>query len=129
MIQTAAQMAVLIDGDNLAPDFVERLLRKAETLGQVRLKRVYRDWTNAGDEWKALIRRENIRPAKSIACTGRKERQRYPADHRSHRYAGARRQGLLPVFRATAISRRWPAGCARAAQSSTASGRPRRPMR
>lgn len=66
------QIAVLIDGDNLAPDFVVRLLREAEKLGDLRLKRVYRDWSQISTDWNALIQKESLRPARRNACTVRK---------------------------------------------------------
>ncbi|MEI9905366.1 MAG: NYN domain-containing protein [Asticcacaulis sp.] len=72
MTQNAPQLAVLIDGDNISSSYAERLLREAEKLGDVRLKRVYRDWSRAGDDWMDLIRKEGIRAARRNACTGRK---------------------------------------------------------
>ncbi len=72
MTPSPPQLAVLIDGDNLSAQAVERLLREAEKLGPLRLKRVYRNWTNAGDDWMNLIAREGIRAARYTPCTGRK---------------------------------------------------------
>jgi len=72
MTRKTVQLAVLIDGDNLSAGAAERLLREAEKIGELRLKRVYRDWSQASEAWLSLIERENIRPARRNACTRRK---------------------------------------------------------
>lgn len=72
MTPSPPQLAVLIDGNNLSALAVERLLREAEKLGILRLKRVYRNWSHAGDDWMAMIAREGIRAARCKPCTGRK---------------------------------------------------------
>jgi len=57
------KLAVLIDGENIAPKYVETILKEANAIGNVIYKRVYGNWTsNDLKSWKNIILDNALQP-------------------------------------------------------------------
>ncbi|MGV2069097.1 NYN domain-containing protein, partial [Agrobacterium sp. 22-226-1] len=67
------RLAVLIDGDNVSPEIVDRLFVVIATLGDATVRRIYGDWTQATMRgWKSRPGDHAIRPVQQFAnCPGK----------------------------------------------------------
>ena len=55
--------AVLIDGDNIPPSFLESIISEVLKEGDVLIKRLYGDWTTPNmNGWKTWLEKVPIRP-------------------------------------------------------------------
>ena len=67
------RLAVLIDGDNVSPEIVDRLFVVIATLGDATVRRLYGDWTQATMRgWKSRPGDHAIQPVQQFAnCPGK----------------------------------------------------------
>jgi hypothetical protein len=62
------KIALLIDGDNAQPKFIEDILAEAGKHGKVTIRRIYGDWTNHRlGGWKNVLSKHAIRPMQKFA--------------------------------------------------------------
>jgi hypothetical protein len=62
------KIALLIDGDNAHPKFIEDILAEAGKHGKVTIRRIYGDWTNHRlSGWKNELSKHAIRPMQKFA--------------------------------------------------------------
>lgn len=65
-----ANVAVLIDGDNVSPKWIENVLNEASKLGTLALKRVYGDFSNSRSQpWRDLCAHTAIQPIQQYPNT------------------------------------------------------------
>jgi hypothetical protein len=65
-----AQLAVLIDADNVSPTRVAGLLAEVATFGRASVKRMYADWTKDTNRgWKEAANEHSIQPVQQFAYT------------------------------------------------------------
>jgi uncharacterized LabA/DUF88 family protein len=66
----SAQLAVLIDADNVSPARIAALLAEVATLGRASVKRMYADWTKDTNRgWKDAANEHSIQPVQQFAYT------------------------------------------------------------
>jgi hypothetical protein len=66
----SAQLAVLIDADNVSPARVDGLLAEIATFGRAAVRRMYADWTtDANRGWKVVANEHSIQPVQQFAYT------------------------------------------------------------
>ncbi len=66
----SAQLAVLIDADNVSPAYVDGLLAEVATFGRASVRRMYADWTtDANRGWKSAANEYSIQPVQQFAYT------------------------------------------------------------
>lgn len=64
------QVALLIDGDNISPDFVQKVLEKAKNFGRLVIKRVYADFTQPQHAvWKNTVLDNGLHAMHTFAYT------------------------------------------------------------
>jgi hypothetical protein len=69
-IESARNLAVLIDGDNVSPKSVNGLLADIARLGTASVKRIYGDWTRPDlGPWKPCLLEHSIQPIQQFAYT------------------------------------------------------------
>jgi len=62
------KIALLIDGDNAHPKFIDEILAEAGKHGKVTVRRIYGDWTNHHlTRWKNQLSKHAIRPMQKFA--------------------------------------------------------------
>jgi len=67
---TAATLALLIDGDNASPKIVTGLLAEIANYGVASVKRIYGDWTGPNLKgWKECLLEHSIQPIQQFAYT------------------------------------------------------------
>jgi uncharacterized LabA/DUF88 family protein len=67
---TAATLALLIDGDNASPKIVTGLLAEIANYGVASVKRIYGDWTGPNLKgWKQCLLEHSIQPVQQFAYT------------------------------------------------------------
>ncbi len=67
---TAATLALLIDGDNASPKIVTGLLAEIANYGVASVKRIYGDWTGPNLKgWKECLLEHSIQPVQQFAYT------------------------------------------------------------
>lgn len=67
---TAATLALLIDGDNASPRIVTGLLAEIANYGVASVKRIYGDWTGPNLKgWKECLLEHSIQPVQQFAYT------------------------------------------------------------
>ena len=55
-------MALFIDGDNISPKYLERIIAEVIQKGNIVIKRIYGDWTSSNmNGWKKLLKTYPIR--------------------------------------------------------------------
>jgi hypothetical protein len=54
------QVALLIDGDPLPPEVIGQALAKAETFGNVTIRRVYANWKSVSRSWEKVLNRYQV---------------------------------------------------------------------
>lgn len=64
-----SNVAVLIDADNVSPNWIEQVLKEAGTLGTLALKRVYGDFSRHEKSWRELCARFAIHPVQQFPNT------------------------------------------------------------
>jgi len=64
-----ANVAVLIDADNVSPSWIENVLTEATKLGSLALKRVYGDFSRQDKAWRELCARLAIQPIQQFPNT------------------------------------------------------------
>ncbi|RXZ44547.1 NYN domain-containing protein [Crenobacter cavernae] len=64
-----ANVAVLIDADNVSPDWIGNVLEEASRLGVLALKRVYGDFSKHDRSWRDLCARFAIHPVQQFPNT------------------------------------------------------------
>ncbi len=64
-----ANVAVLIDADNVSPNWIEDVLEEAGKLGVLALKRVYGDFSKHDKAWRTLCARFAIHPIQQFPNT------------------------------------------------------------
>ncbi|MDN0075715.1 NYN domain-containing protein [Crenobacter sp. SG2303] len=64
-----ANVAVLIDADNVSPSWIENVLTEATKLGSLALKRVYGDFSRQDKTWRELCARLAIQPIQQFPNT------------------------------------------------------------
>ena len=63
-------MALLIDGDNASPSYLEQIFEMTRHYGRVSMRRIYGDWTKPSMEgWKACLLAHGLQPIQQFACT------------------------------------------------------------
>lgn len=68
--ETAATLALLIDGDNASPKIVAGLLAEIANYGTASVKRIYGDWTKPNlNGWKECLLEHSIQPVQQFAYT------------------------------------------------------------
>lgn len=64
------KIAVLIDGDNTSPEYVNIIMAEANKAGVITYKRIYGDWTtNRLNSWKDILLEYSISPIQQYAYT------------------------------------------------------------
>lgn len=67
---TAATLALMIDGDNVSPKIVTGLLAEIANYGVASVKRIYGDWTGPNLKgWKECLLEYSIQPVQQFAYT------------------------------------------------------------
>jgi uncharacterized LabA/DUF88 family protein len=67
--KSMANVAVLIDADNVSPSWIENVLTEATKLGSLALKRVYGDFSKQDKAWRELCARLAIQPIQQFPNT------------------------------------------------------------
>ena len=66
----SARLAVLIDADNVSPNFIEPLLDEITVYGVAHVKRIYGDWTDQkASGWKPKLHKHAIQPMQQFRYT------------------------------------------------------------
>ncbi len=66
-------IALLIDGENISPNYIEIIVDEANKYGKINYRRVYGDWTTAQlSAWKKKINEFGITPVQQYAYTSGK---------------------------------------------------------
>lgn len=61
------KFAILIDGDNITPSYLEAIISEVSKEGNVLIKRLYGDWTTPNmNGWKAWLEKVPIRPVQQF---------------------------------------------------------------
>ena len=69
-MESANNLAVLIDADNAQPSIVDGLLAEIANYGVASVKRIYGDWTTPGLKgWKDVLLEHSIQPIQQFAYT------------------------------------------------------------
>lgn len=68
-MSAVSNVAVLIDADNVSPEWIERVLNEAGALGVLALKRVYGDFSRHDKAWRELCARFAIHPVQQFPNT------------------------------------------------------------
>ena len=69
-METAARLALLIDGDNATPKVIAALLAEVANYGSASVKRIYGDWTKPNlNGWKECLAEHAIQPIQQFANT------------------------------------------------------------
>lgn len=55
-----AKVALLIDGDPLSAEVISQALAKAETIGDVAIRRVYANWGKVPKKWRDVLNRHHV---------------------------------------------------------------------
>lgn len=64
------KIALLIDGDNVQPSLIEKILTEAGKYGSVTIRRIYGDWTKASMKgWKGTLNINAIQPIQQFRYT------------------------------------------------------------
>ena len=73
MQEAAANLAVLIDGDNASSKVITALLAEIAHYGTASVKRIYGDWTQPNmNAWKAVLLEHSLQPVQQFAYTAGK---------------------------------------------------------
>ena len=65
-----ANIAVLIDGDNIPSAYVKEMMEEIAKYGNPTIKRIYGDWTRPGlNKWKNLLLENAITPIQQYGYT------------------------------------------------------------
>ena len=66
-------IALLIDGENISPDYIEIIVDEANKHGKITYRRVYGDWTTPQlNKWKNKINERGLTPVQQYAYTSGK---------------------------------------------------------
>ncbi|OWY23363.1 NYN domain-containing protein [Sphingobacteriales bacterium UPWRP_1] len=69
-IENLTRVALLIDGDNISPDFIQKVLTKAKSFGTLVIKRVYADFTQPQHAvWKNTVLDNGLHAMHTFAFT------------------------------------------------------------
>ena len=64
------KLALLIDADNISPNYVNIMLSEAKNYGTVSVRRIYGDWTNSGkNSWKSVMLDNSLTPIQQYSYT------------------------------------------------------------
>jgi uncharacterized LabA/DUF88 family protein len=72
-MENEIKLAVLIDGDNIASDYVKEMMEEIAKYGNPTIKRIYGDWTKPTlAKWKKVLLKNAIIPVQQYAYTSGK---------------------------------------------------------
>lgn len=64
------KLALLIDADNISPNYLNIMLSEAKNYGSVSIRRIYGDWTSSGkNTWKSVILDNSLTPIQQYSYT------------------------------------------------------------
>lgn len=64
------KLALLIDADNISPNYVNIMLSEAKLYGTVSVRRIYGDWTSSGkNSWKSVMLDNSLTPIQQYSYT------------------------------------------------------------
>ena len=64
------KLALLIDADNISPNYLNIMLSEAKNYGSVSIRRIYGDWTSNGkNTWKSVILDNSLTPIQQYSYT------------------------------------------------------------
>ena len=64
------KLALLIDADNISPNYVNIMLNEAKNYGTVSVRRIYGDWTSSGkNSWKNVMLDHSLTPIQQYSYT------------------------------------------------------------
>ena len=64
------KLALLIDADNISPNYVNIMLNEAKSYGTVSVRRIYGDWTSSGkNSWKSVMLDSSLTPIQQYSYT------------------------------------------------------------
>lgn len=64
------KLALLIDADNISPNYMNIMLSEAKNYGTVSVRRIYGDWTNSGkNSWKSVMLDNSLTPIQQYSYT------------------------------------------------------------
>lgn len=64
------KLALLIDADNISPNYVNIMLSEAKNYGTVSVRRIYGDWTSSGkNTWKSVMLDNSLTPIQQYSYT------------------------------------------------------------
>ena len=68
MLNDNKNVAVLIDAENISADYAEKILSEASNYGDVKIKRVFADWSNPQmGSWKRQVSLMSLKPVQQFA--------------------------------------------------------------
>ncbi len=70
LIETARQIALLVDGDNIGSESLPAVLEETSKYGTIAVRRIYGDWTRpAMSGWKEALQSHAVQPVQQFAYT------------------------------------------------------------
>lgn len=64
------KLALLIDADNISPNYMNIMLSEAKSYGTVSVRRIYGDWTSSGkNSWKSVMLDNSLTPIQQYSYT------------------------------------------------------------
>ena len=64
------KLALLIDADNISPNYMNIMLSEAKNYGTVSVRRIYGDWTSSGkNSWKSVMLDNSLTPIQQYSYT------------------------------------------------------------
>ena len=64
------KLALLIDADNISPNYLNIMLSEAKNYGSVSIRRIYGDWTSSGkNTWKSMLLDNSLTPIQQYSYT------------------------------------------------------------
>jgi len=64
------KLALLIDADNISPNYLDIMLSEAKNYGTVSIRRIYGDWTSSGkNSWKNKMLENSLAPIQQYSYT------------------------------------------------------------
>ena len=64
------KLALLIDADNISPNYLNIMLSEAKNYGSVSIRRIYGDWTSNGkNTWKSMLLDKSLTPIQQYSYT------------------------------------------------------------
>ena len=64
------KLALLIDADNISPNYLNIMLNEAKSYGTVSVRRIYGDWTSSGkNSWKSVMLDHSLTPIQQYSYT------------------------------------------------------------